>query len=183
MYDTALRRAYNRETYDGMCSSGKLRTVFPTVAYTNLVAESARERGIRRWKRTSEFYGSRALANDFRDKFPARLYEQPRDFRARGTKTHLRLFREKRWDFSRCVCACVYVPRPMVQFIRDKSGRGIERDIENRIQFRGRKNMGLGGSLSGRNTRARKCQFKKKATAWSYISLYKFIQNLNERLL
>jgi len=134
--DAERRRAYNRETYETH-SFGKLQAVSSAVTYESVRQQRERGGGD---AGVSELYGSWAFANDFRDKFSARLYEQPRDFRARGTKTRLHragLFERAHRLFSMHVHACMRVYMHtyvwlLAQFIRDKS------EARNRTRYRGR---------------------------------------------
>lgn len=168
-YDTARRRTYNRETYDGMCSSGKLRTVFSTVAYESCCrkCEGKREAGkmkanerVSRKSSSRERLSRQVSCSTLRAaaRFPRARHENAsRTF----SGSAVRLFP----DVCLRVCAlhiCMYILRLSAQFIRDKSGE--ESNAISRIEFSsGAEKIWVLVRVSpGRNAKARKCQFIKK---------------------
>lgn len=169
VYDTTRRRTYNREMYDGMCSSGKLRTVFSTVAYESCCRKcegksearkmEANER-VSRKSSSRERLSRQVSCSTLRAaaRFPRARHENAsRTF----SGSAVRLFP----DVCLRVCAlhiCMYILRLSAQFIRDKSGE--ESNAISRIEFSsGAEKIWVLVRVSpGRNARARKCQFIKK---------------------
>lgn len=177
----ARYRAYNRETYDGMCSSGKLRTVFPTVAYEVLLPKAQEGKMEGRRETEASFTEVELSRAAFGTRF---LLDFTSNSFARDSKTRpLDFFRENAVRlFAICVCArvpCIYActyrapfpPRP--QFIRDKSG---ESNAISRIEFSsGAEKIWVGESRAWEE-RQSECQLKKKLRLDSTeMPLYKIL--------